>query len=167
MTRTARRLGVTMIAAVAALAATGGAAQASVGLSPGGPYTTGDPVSVSGTAPTLTPAATHYAVAECNVTSASPAVWATRCNGATSPVVSPPRFRNLAALGLGGTFSTSITVEDTFADANFAGGPPPGTTTTCDSIGADPCAVVVSYYYFPVVPGPPSFLGAEKANLAF
>ncbi len=154
------------VAGVAALALGAASAQASVGISDSTP-TDGQSLTVSGMAPTFSPnPATHYAVAECNVEGlADPEDWAGRCNATGGG--SPPRFRNVSALGSFGIFMTSITVDDAFTDVNFAGGPPPGTSTTCKGASGDQCAVVVSYYR--ATGGTPAyaFLGAEKVNVTF
>lgn len=137
--RAGTRLLAASVMAVAFAAGTAGVAQAAPTLTPAGPYSDGDTVTVSGTAPVLSPPVTHYAIAECNIGNPNPATWATRCNGASGA------FVNLTALS-SGTYSGTIHVNDSFSDANFAGGPPPGTSTTCSTIGLDQCGIVVSFY---------------------
>lgn len=157
-------LAVTSVGALA-LGATG--AQAAVGVSDTTPVDN-QSLTVAGVAPAFSPnAATHYAVAECNVQGlTNPNTWAGRCNATAGGT--PPRFRAPAALGMFGTFNTTITVDNAFVDANFAGGPPPGTSTTCKGATGDQCAVVVSYYSWPTAPsGQPTFLSAEKVNVTF
>jgi hypothetical protein len=97
--------------------------------------------------------ATQYTLAECNVTSATPADWGRDCNQATAVNFTPVS-----------TTSKGITVPASFTNFSFVPGLSPlhGMTTTCDSFGADPCAVVVSWYSSAF-----ASLGAQKADLLF
>lgn len=162
MLRSGARLIAATMAAAAMVAAGAGAAQASIMLNASSPFTAGDTVTVTGTAPTFSPAATSFAVAACNTSSANPAVWATRCNGSTA---TPQRYQGITALGAGGSLSATITLDDAWTDVDFSGGPPPGTSTECATIGADDCSVVVSYYR--VSGGVPTFLGLENVAITF
>lgn len=163
-----RRLTTALAAAasVAALAAGASSAQAAVWVTDTTP-TDDQAVGVVGVAPTFSPdAATHYAVAECNVEGeADPADWGDECNGASGGT--PPRFRSVTALGMFGTFATAITVDDQFTNVDFTGGPPPGTSTSCADVGSDQCAVVVSYYYYTGGTPQYQFLDAEKVDITF
>lgn len=89
MIRSARRLSLAATAAIASLAIGASAAQASITLSTSTP-TTGTSVTATVHVPTFSPnAATHYAPAECNTTTGSTLVWATKCNGVAGRFVAP------------------------------------------------------------------------------
>lgn len=151
-----------LIAATIGVAAlTAGAAQAAPTLSPAGPYTTSSAsIVVSGSVPSsITNTATHFAIAECNIGAVNPADWAKRCNGNAGS------FTNLAALS-NMTYSGNITVDDSFADVSFSPGPQPTTTTDCqDTVGSDPCGVLVSFYE--IVGGVPQFVGLDFRAITF
>jgi hypothetical protein len=62
------------------------------------------------------------------------------------------------------TTTRTIRVNSTFTNTSFVPGLSPlhGMTTTCDTVGADPCAVVVSWYSSAF-----ASLGFAKADLLF
>ena len=150
MSRTTRRL---IPAALAAAFLALGATSASAGV------TVNDTTPSNGQVLTATvsapPAgATQYTLAECNVTSATPANWGLDCNQASGTAPS----------GLG-TTTKSITVNNTFTNFSFVPGQSPahGMTTTCRGVPTlAPCGVVVSWY-----DGAFNSLGAATVRLTF
>jgi hypothetical protein len=149
MSRTARRL---IPAAIAAALTLGTAASASAGVSVSNPFPS-DPDTLTATVSSPPSGATQYTLAECNVTSAAAADWGRDCNQASAVNFTPVA-----------TTSRSITVNGSFANFSFVPGLSPlhGASTTCDSLGGDPCAVVVSWYSSAF-----ASLGAQKADLTF
>jgi hypothetical protein len=98
--------------------------------------------------------ATQYTLAQCNVTSTTPANWGLDCNqfSATSP--SPLS-----------TTTRSVTVQNTFTNTSFVPGQAPqhGMFTTCRGVPSlAPCGVVVSWYNSTF-----DALGASTARLTF
>lgn len=149
MSRTARRL---IPAAIAAALTLGLTASANAHITVSNTFPSShDTVTATVSSPPA--GATQYTLAECNVTSATPANWGRDCNQ-TSAV-------NFAPVS---TTSQSVTVDDTFTNVSFVPGQSPlhGMFTTCDSLGSDPCAVVVSWYSSAF-----ASLGAEAAVLSF
>jgi hypothetical protein len=134
MSRLTRRLAAPL--SVAALcAAFAGTASASITISNANPF---GPSDTTGVTITSAPAgATQWTVAECNISSASPANWGRDCNAGTA--------LNFAPIS---TLTRTLTVEDAFTDTSFVPGSAPlFTSTGCDGTGgSDRCAVVVSYY---------------------
>jgi hypothetical protein len=99
--------------------------------------------------------ATHYTLAQCNVTDVDAADWGRDCN-ADSAV-------GFTAVS---TTSADVAVDKTFDDTSFVPGlSPQWTSTSCLGATGSQCAVVVSWYS--LAAGPPVELGAEKANIAF
>ena len=139
-------------AAMAGLVASGAVAQATVTLSPVGPYANGARVTVTGNQGALR-TVTHYSVAQCNL-SATPG---TRCNQGTASTLLP-----IATLSRAGYV---ITLANRFTDYDFTTMTRPGTSTICRGRTGDQCGIVVSFY--DSSGGPPVQLGASTTNISF
>lgn len=117
--------------------------------SPGSPISTfdGDTISVTGTG---TPG-NRIALAQCNFTSGG--ANGIDCNAATAvaPIV----------VGVGGTWSANIVVNDTFTNVSFSGLPSSGGSTDCT---IDLCQLQASEYTtWPPSGGPVDFGSADLA----
>ena len=150
MSRSIRRLTSLMAVAAAFLAVGVASASAAVSVNDNTPSAT---QMLTATIASPPAGATQYTLAECNVTDADAADWGRDCSQSSAVSFTPVT-----------TTSASITVTRSFTNFSFVPGQSPqfGTTTSCDSFGADPCAVVVSWYS-----GAFASLGAEKADLTF
>ncbi len=141
-------------ATLAVLLASAALAQASITLSPAGPYRNGARVTVTGSVPARYSTATHYMVSQCNL-SAPPG---TRCNLATASPLLP--VATYASPGFG------LTLVNRFIDYDFTRGSFPGTSTICRGRVGDQCGVVVDYWEWPAR-GTPTYLGSESLPIAF
>ncbi len=139
-------------ATLAVLLASAAVAQATVTLSPAGPYANGARVAVTGT-PGALRTVTDYSVAQCNL-SAAPG---TRCSRTTSSRLLPIATYSRAGF--------TITLLSAFVDYDFTTMRFPGTRTTCRGSSGDQCGVVVSFYDSATMP--PTQLGASFSNVTF
>jgi hypothetical protein len=146
-----RRLITATAVATAALALGATSASAGVTVNDNTPFN-GQTLTATVSAPPA--GATQYTLAECNVTSATPANWGLDCNQASG--TAPSGF---------GTTTKSITVNSFFTNYSFVPGQTPqhGATTVCRGVPSlAPCGVVVSWYNSTF-----DALGASTARLTF
>jgi len=140
-------------AATVMLAACASAAQASISLSSNGLFGNPDTVGVSGTVPAAFSTATHFTVAQCNVS----ATVGTRCNAGSAIGFTP-----VASYAFPGV---TLTLNKSFSDFNFVTNSPAATSTTCKGLPINSqCGVMVSYYRFSM--GVPVHLGVDPDSTA-